>query len=296
MIRAFNQPLLASVGLALGLLFPLSCNTDSSQPSDQEGDDAVTTGTVSLPLTSVVNGHVYRLRNAYLQIVGPTYLYLYGGDDDTVLNATLQTGSYYGYLNSWRLERQDDEGVYMPVTASIESNYASFEVFNGTTTTLVYRFQTDGVIVPIGAGSVQIKIGVDEVPAACTPFGNDCPEGCWCPPTSLSALNRQCLWAGSVALGEPCDKPTACVANASCFDMGSGPICAALCPRSQFNTTCASGGECRRVTSEFGVCVREGQQYPPSGVAGAGGYGGQTGTSICGVPGSHCGSAGYRGY
>lgn len=295
MIRTFNQPLFASVGLALGLLFPLSCNSDSNQPNDPADDSAVTTGTVSLPLTSVVNGHVYRLRNVYLQIWGPTYLYLQGGDYDTVLNATLQTGSYTSYLYNWKLERQDDDGVFQPVTASLESNYMSFEVFNGTTTTLVYRFQTDGAIVPIGAGNVQIKVGVDEVQAACTPFGNDCPEGCWCPPTSLSALSRQCLWAGTVALGEPCDKPTACVANASCFDMGSGAICAALCPRSQFDTTCVSGGKCQRVTSEFGVCVPEGQQYPPSGVAGAAGHG-QMGTSGCGAPGSHCGSAGYRGY
>jgi hypothetical protein len=251
MLRTIPRSLFA-VCVAISTPFLGACG---NAPVD--GEEAVQSGVVSLPLVTEANGHRYRVRQAFIQISGPTFTTLFSTDDpnETALSATLQTGSYSAYLYNWTLERDDGTGQFQPVVATLVSSpFVSFGIENGTTTTVTYVFQTDGVIVTVGSGGLKVRVAVNEIAAACTPFGTDCPSGAWCPPTGLTAAARACVAEGSVIVGQPCGAPAECVANASCFDLGDGPVCAALCPSSAFGLACESGGTCQAAGVDYGVC------------------------------------------
>lgn|GEM_PF-995950 len=244
------------------------------------GEQPSSTGTVRFPLISQVNGNTYRLL-ANINIYGPTYTYLSTGDDPeaTVLTTTLQTGYYTAYLNYWSLERQDSNGAFHPVSASLISDYyVDFSIYNQSSTTISFQFETDGVVVPFGEGQLNVKFGVTELTPACTPLGSDCPSGSWCPPPGLTGEPLNCVPAGSVELGNDCERPTDCVANATCIDLGDGPECASLCLPSETGSPCAVGGTCTAASADHGVCVPEGGSLPggggDAGVGGSGGSGG----------------------
>jgi hypothetical protein len=234
-----------------------SCDTTAPPPADA----ADTAGTISFPLVTETGGHRYRLRNAALSISGPQFLQLFSTDDpaETALSAPLATGNYFAILFSWSLEQDDGTGAFRPVPATLVSGpVASFTVFNGATTTIGYRFQTDGVVVTVGAGQLRVTIAVDEIAPVCMPFADDdgCGAGAWCPPTGLTSMPRACLAAGSVALGDPCVGPIDCVAYAACIDAGAGPVCTALCPSSALGSPCATGGTCQPAAADdHGICT-----------------------------------------
>ncbi|HEY8926937.1 MAG TPA: hypothetical protein VIU64_21290 [Polyangia bacterium] len=216
---------------------------------------------VSLPLVTETGGHRYRLRNAAISISGPQYLQLATSDDpaETVLSASLPTGTYYAYLySSWRLERDDGSGRFLPVQAEmLSSYYTSFSILNGATTTLGFRFRTDGVIVEVGAGQLKVNVSVEETSPICTPFAtpDGCADGSWCPPTGLTALPRACVATGTIALGLPCLAALDCGRGAACIEGAAGPVCTALCPSSDDGLACATGGTCQAVRTDYGVCV-----------------------------------------
>ncbi|HEY4012198.1 MAG TPA: hypothetical protein VGM06_02570 [Polyangiaceae bacterium] len=222
------------------------------------GGSTESTGVVGLPLSISANGASYLLANVEMFIEGPQLFDFLTETDPTEgsISMTLPTGTYTSNLESWTLEKDDGTGNFLPVNATLEgSSQQSFSIFNSTTTTLTYRFQTDGVIVTVGEGQLGIVAKVDQVPPLCTPFGTDCPSGSWCPPAQLVGADVACIGAGTVAVGQPCGQPTDCVANASCFDLGSGPACTALCPASAFNGPCDSGGTCVPAGADYGVCT-----------------------------------------
>jgi hypothetical protein len=244
---------LALAGAVLSGCGETAAGTGASSP----GGASETTGKVSLPLITVVGSHSYRLSNVWIYLYGAQYGQLTSDDnsDETTLSTPLRTGDYTAYLQSWRLERIDGAGVYQPVDASlVSSSQVSFTVFNGTTSTVSFEFQTDGVIVRVGTGTLTVKADVDELPAACTPFGTDCPEGAWCPPTGLTGISRGCISAGQTEVGQPCVSPLDCVANASCYGTGTGALCVALCPAEGFEMACSSGGTCQANDDEYGTC------------------------------------------
>src|SRR5688500_17376661 len=87
---------------------------DSEQPS-------IATGTVTVPLVTTVNEHVYRLSNALIYLFGPHATVVLASSDDpseTVLAQPLQVGSYDPWLSSWNLERQAPDGSFQPVVAT----------------------------------------------------------------------------------------------------------------------------------------------------------------------------------
>jgi len=251
MSRTLFNPVL----VAFFVLGPALMSACSAVP-DTAGEPAAS-GSLSLPLTSFANGHRYRVSNAFVYVQGPQYVYLRSSDDpsETVLSAPLTTGDYWASLWSWSLEREDDAGTFVPVQATLtSSSQVPFTVFDGAATTISYQFQTDGVIVNVGSGDLRVAVNVQEIPAVCTPFGSECGEGAWCPPTGLTGRPRACYPAGSIALGEPCNAVTDCVPNASCADLGEGPVCLALCRAADFDLPCASGGSCQPAGSDYGVC------------------------------------------
>ncbi len=219
------------------------------------GGEAV--GVVGLPLSISGNGTTYELANVEILLDGPDFFDVLteSNPSEGSLSLTLPTGSYTASLESWTLEKDDGTGNFLPVIATLEGSAdQNVIIFNGTTTTLTYRFLTDGVIVSSGEGQFGIVAAVDQVPPLCTPFGTDCAAGSWCPPGQLVGGDVSCVAAGTIALGEPCAQPTDCVANASCFDLGAGPVCTALCPASAFNAPCDSGGTCAAAGADYGIC------------------------------------------
>lgn len=234
-----------------------ACSVETGKDAAPE-EDYASAGTLELPLVAVEGDHIYRVTGIQVAVYGPTYAYLNGSDDptETVISTSLPTGDYTAYFYGGRLERDDGTGNFAPVEARlVSSSIRSFKVFNGTTTTLEFEFETDGVIVTVGGGEVRVILDVTEGAAVCTPFSDECGSGAWCPPTGLTGLARACVFEGPVARGESCVGPSECVANSSCFDLGSGPVCAELCPIVDVGSPCASGGTCEGVDAEYGVCV-----------------------------------------
>jgi len=255
--RSGRRNTVAGAVLVWGLASWAGCGAGGSpspSPGAAAGEEAL--GRVSLPLVTTVNDHRYRLSNVYV-LIYPQYLSLSSNDpDEPELSASLQTGNYTAVLYQGTLERDDGSGNFVPVVASlISSSYVNFTIFNGTTSTIAFQYQTDGVIVTVGSGQLKVRVAVDEIPPVCAPFGDDCSPGTWCPPTTLTGAPRACIAAGAIAIGQPCTGPLDCVANATCVDQGAGAICAELCPRSGFDASCPSGGICREITGEYGVCA-----------------------------------------
>ncbi|XXT15719.1 hypothetical protein WME94_36285 [Sorangium sp. So ce429] len=223
-------------------------------------EEAEITGRASMSLVTQSNGRVYRLSNAVFALEGPIFTYLSSSDDpgETALTAALPVGDYRSFLESgWVLER-DDGGTFVPVQATLVSgNPALFTIYNGATTALVYQFQTDGTIITIGDGQLDISIEVTEVGGVCTPLGAGCSGGEWCVPGEVVGGEPLCLAEGDIPVGGLCDDPTrGCVANALCGDLdGTGAVCIELCPASSIGSPCASSGFCTDIGyTEFGIC------------------------------------------
>jgi hypothetical protein len=253
MARALVSKLLPAVLLAVGSPLLAGCSAEPGAKKEQ-----VATGTVSVPLVTETNGNVYRL-NASIYVSGPTPAYLSSSEDpnETALCATLSTGTYWAELySSWNLQKRGADGVFRSVLADLKSSsWSSFQILNGTTTTLSYEFETDGVDVIVGQGNLNVVIDVTERAPLCAALGNDCGEGAWCPPSDFTGAGPACVPSGSVALEEACSDPLSCVAGASCFDLGAGPVCVALCAKSDFDQPCAGGGVCQAVLERsYGLC------------------------------------------
>jgi hypothetical protein len=211
-------------------------------------------GTLELPLVSSVDDHTYWLTGA-MYVSGPSWGYFDLSSDSPVLSVPLSTGDYAAQLYSWTLLRDDGSGTFIPVTASlISGSYVPFSIYHGAKTTLTFEFETDGVVVQVGAGTLDVRVDVNETAAVCRPFTSDCGEGAWCPPSGLTGEERQCVSAGELSSGEPCTGPLDCAADSSCFDFGQGPVCAALCELSEAGVGCAADAECVPADSEYGVC------------------------------------------
>jgi hypothetical protein len=241
---------LLGVGVLQGAVLAGGCSADTA--SESEG---ASTGTFNLPLVTQAGGNTYRLRG-YLYVQGPAYAYLDISPETDIVSVSLPTGSYYAYLYGQTLERDDGTGNFVPVQAMLmSSSVVPFEIFNQTTTTVSFQFETDGQLVTVGAGQLYVDIEVVETAPICTVLGSDCASGTWCAPPELTGRPLACVGEGSLGEGEPCSSPSDCSANTSCFDFGSGPVCASLCLQSDFDSTCGSGGICTPQGVEYGVCA-----------------------------------------
>jgi hypothetical protein len=249
MIRSMICKTLLGVGLLQGSLLLSGCGSDASHH-----EESATTGTLSLPLLATAGAHTYRLQGG-LYVSGPSFVFLDVNADTTVLTTTLQTGAYTANLYFWTLTRDDGAGNFVPVSATlVSSGSPSFTIFNQTTTTVSFQFETDGQIVTVGAGQLNVDIGVHETPPVCALLGSDCPAGSWCAPTELTGAALSCIAAGAVAEGAACLSPLDCAENSSCFDFGSGAVCMRLCASADFNQPCSSGETCTPQGIDYGVC------------------------------------------
>lgn len=249
MVRNFARIALF-FGLVVGALGASGCSSEAAPESEESAS-----GTLSMPLLASAGEHTYRLQGA-MYVNGPTFTYLDLNADSDVISTTLPTGNYGSYLYWWNLTRDDGTGNFKPVQAELLStNQPSFSIFNQTTSTISFDFETDGQLVTVGSGALRVAVDVSERPAICTPLGSDCAEGTWCAPSELTGAPLSCIAAGKVAVGEACASPFDCVANTSCFDFGAGPSCTPLCSSAEFGLECADGGVCTAQGADYGVCI-----------------------------------------
>lgn len=248
MFRAIFSKVFLGFCLLSGASFTTACG---SEPAPR--DEQVAMGTLSMPLLASVGSHTYRLEG-YAYVSGPSFEYLDLNAD--VVTTQLVTGNYEAYLYSWQLTRDDGSGNFQPVAATLISSYApSFTIFNGATSTISFQFEADGLPVTVGVGTLNVKVDVSEAAPPCSPLGDDCAQGTWCPPPELTGLPATCISAGPLAEGDPCSSPLDCPANTSCFDFGSGAACVALCAAESFELPCAANGVCTPQGADYGVCV-----------------------------------------
>lgn len=267
----------ACLGLSVALGLGAGCSESNDvAPPVEEGNTE--TGTLSVPLVVTVGESVYRL-SMYIYLYGDYYYSSVQTDaysDETSIRTSLPTGNYTAYMGGWQMYKEEN-GELFPVTSQlISDSYSYFSIQNNATSTLNYTFETDGVRVVIGAGNLVVNVEVTEIDPVCEPLGDSCGEGYWCPPAELTGKPLACLYTyGTAGVGDPCQSPTDCSANLSCFDFGAGPVCGALCLSEAFDEACASGGTCTRQGVDYGVCVPEGGRPPETG--GGGGFGGSDG-------------------
>lgn len=284
MIRSAFLRLSVPVLLTIAPLLITGCSGDQGS-----GEEVSHTGSLSMPLVTTANGHTYRL-TAGIEIFSfgpPFFNTILESRDETVLTTKLPAGNYQADLFNFTLERLDDSGTYVPVTATLlTSPFQPFTIYNQTDTTISFQFQTDGAIVTVGAGKLNVDIGVTETQPVCTILGSDCPDKLWCAPPELTGQPLACVLAGSASLGQPCLSPTDCTANASCYNFGSGAVCTGLCGPTEFGAPCAGGGTCTRAGSAYGVCVPGGGTLPGGGSGGEAGDAGASSGGAAGAGGS----------
>ena len=160
------------LGVALALLAAAVCACSGpSDPNAGSGDE--NTGSVSLPLTSVVGAVNYRLTKATFTISGaplPTPRVIKPAPDLPIDTETLPVGHYSVLLaNGWVLERKGAEAgaVFTAVPATLVTpNPAIFDIKLGQTVNAWFIFETGEGDVGLGQGNVNVRIGVQD----CTSF------------------------------------------------------------------------------------------------------------------------------
>lgn len=263
MFRSMLARAVLGFGLIQGAWLTSACSSESTETQ--------ATGKLSMPLLVSAGAHRYRLQGGMI-VSGQSSIWLNLDADASALTADLPTGTYSAYLYTWVLTRDDGTGQFVPVSATLtSSNAPAFSIFNQTTTTVSFQFATDGQLVTVGTGQLNVAVEVTETKAVCTPLGEGCPTNSWCAPTELTGAPLSCIAAGPVALGGVCAAPTDCGADSSCFDLGAGPLCLRLCSAAEFNQPCGASELCRARGTDYGVCE------PNAASAGAGGEGGGAG-------------------
>jgi hypothetical protein len=150
----------------LAACIAVACSGGGSEASDE-------TGTLSMQLSTEVNGAIYRLSGARFDVTGPVEASFHSDDDPdlTAISATLARGDYSILLqDGWRLLRQSSpDAVFEAVEAAlISENPRLFTIEEGETTRVAYVFETNGVVIDLGNGFLEVAIEVVETGTAGT--------------------------------------------------------------------------------------------------------------------------------
>lgn len=146
--------------LAASTVLQLGCAPDESS------EEASAIGTLRMPLSATsTSGATYRLRNASIDLVGPQLATIATEDHlgETSVQLALATGLYDAVLaGAWTLEKEES-GVFQPVSATLlSSNPQSFNILDGQNTLLEFVFQSDGDVIQIGEGTVEVVVRVED--------------------------------------------------------------------------------------------------------------------------------------
>jgi cysteine-rich repeat protein len=154
-------------GFCIGIVSVVTltaCGTGPNAGGDRgQGADEANVGSLSMKLRTDVNGIGYRLRQGLFDVSGPNSATLDTeiDPDASVIAQTLPVGNYVVSLQpGWSLERQFN-GVFQTVQAELlTSNPQAFAITANGTTNVNYEFQTDGTLVDLGQGNLDVGIQV----------------------------------------------------------------------------------------------------------------------------------------
>lgn len=154
---------------ALALAAPLAMLACSASDSSENAEKA---STMRLALsTTTTAGDTYQLASGTFTIVGASTTTVKAEDHlaASVITTTLATGTYSVTLGAgWSLKKLVD-GAYVNVDATLTSaNPATVTIVAGVVTDLAFQFQVGEEVVVIGAGTLQLSVGVAEV--GCQPI------------------------------------------------------------------------------------------------------------------------------
>jgi hypothetical protein len=157
------------IALMLGAVALATVSTSCSSAGDDKTESQV--GTLNMPLVSQANGVTYRLRNAVFVVNGPQAAVLSSEDDPnaTTISAELESGDYSIDLqDGWTLERLDGTAFVQVDATLISPDPTTFHISANTPTGVTYQFSTNGVIVSIGKGTLNVGISVVQNSSGCS--------------------------------------------------------------------------------------------------------------------------------
>ncbi|WP_437933793.1 hypothetical protein [Sorangium sp. So ce341] len=172
-MRYLRQLFVCSVLSALTI--PVGCGPEAPDVAEQVSD----VGSISLALVGTsATGATYRLSQAWFNLYGPTHRLVHGDGDTAVLTEVLPVGYYDVYLEpGWILERWTGSG-YQQVEAALTSpNPTPVYIYDGAATTVLFQFRSDGDVISVGQGTLDIVIGVDDTPALSEDTDVACSNG-----------------------------------------------------------------------------------------------------------------------
>jgi len=156
-------------GIAMALV-AVGCGSGRASSND--------TGQVRLALSATAGTTTYVLANATFTVVRVqpppdpgdiSGIILHSSTDptETDLTASLAVGRYTVTLGGpWQIERVDPALGLVPVQGTLLSaNPVTVSIFSGQTTTASFQFQTTGMPITFGPGTIDVGIGV----GACDP-------------------------------------------------------------------------------------------------------------------------------
>ncbi len=167
---------LSAVVCMMGLLGAAAlpaCGSDVPQETKRSG-------TLQVALTGVSNsGAQYRLSNGTFNVVGPTSTSFSTetDPDSSSILVDLAAGDYEITLeDGWVLEKLVG-GEYVPTEATLESpNPAMFSIASSTQTGVLFQFHSEGEVVELGDGTLEVDIAVDDL--VCEMGTSDCSGVC----------------------------------------------------------------------------------------------------------------------
>ena len=162
------RQLFGVAGAALLSAVLAACSSTPTGLPTRGEDEAATSGTVSVPLTTDNNGTTYRLAKAQFTITGAALsapLVIKPAADLPIDTETLPVGSYSIVLRGgWVLESKGPaDTTFQTVSASlITPNPTTFTVTKGGTTNVYFGFATGVGEVALGQGDANIRISVQD--------------------------------------------------------------------------------------------------------------------------------------
>jgi hypothetical protein len=120
-------------------------------------------GNLALPLGTEVNGVAYRLTDFVFVVDGPSTFSISSPHDEPILVRELPAGDYQvELLDGWRMEREVSSGFERIDAALTSANPLPVTIDGGATTRAVFSFDTDGLPIHFGPGSLEIQLDISD--------------------------------------------------------------------------------------------------------------------------------------
>jgi hypothetical protein len=166
-----KRSILAALALALAVSGCADQSDDERSPSQNEADDQVVMGSLSLALTATDSkGGQYRLRNANFALSNPFRIWDGGSPEVKTLSSEtdpasptirtrLEAGEYMLDLQpGWHIEKQTDKGPVKVDKAVLLTQSSQFlQIVPGWEEEVEYRFGVDGSLIDFRSGALVIR-------------------------------------------------------------------------------------------------------------------------------------------